>query len=149
MRVAKEIFQTERLICRLWDREDLEAIYSVYSDEEGSRWVGDGQPISREETIRWLDVTFNNYTTRGYGMSTVLEKATGDIVGFCGLVHPDGQQLAEIKYSFKRTHWGLGYASEIVPGMISYGNTVHVLRKSSQLLQLKTAHLSVYYKNRT
>ncbi|MBT0587384.1 GNAT family N-acetyltransferase [Alteromonas oceanisediminis] len=123
------IFQTKRLRCRLWVREDLEVIYSVYSDKQGARWVGDGQPISREDAIRWLDVTFKNYSGRGYGMSTVIEKATGTIVGFCGLVHPNGQQHAEIKYSFKKTHWGLGYASEIVPGMISYGNTVHGLGK--------------------
>ncbi len=128
-RMTTEIFQTKRLRCRLWDQEDLESIYAVYSDEVGSRWVGDGQPISREETIRWMDVTFENYSNRGYGMSTVVEKTTGEVVGFCGLVHPDGQKLAEIKYAFKKTHWGLGYASEIVPEMISYGNTVHGLSK--------------------
>ena len=62
-------------------------------------------------------------------MSTVLEAATGEIVGFCGIVHPAGQQLPEIKYSFKKAYWGLGYASEVVPAMISYGNTAHSLKK--------------------
>jgi RimJ/RimL family protein N-acetyltransferase len=127
--LATVLFQTQRILCRQWVDSDLEAIYDVYSDEEGSRWVGDGTPITREESVRWLDVTFSNYSLRGYGMSTLIEKESDEVVGFCGLVHPGGQETAEIKYAFSKSRWGLGYASEVVPAMISYGQNEHGLNR--------------------
>lgn len=123
------LFTTDRLFCRQWLTADLEAIYSVYADEEGARWVGDGQPITRDEAAAWLDVTFNNYQTRGYGMSTVVEIDSDEITGFCGLVHPGGQEVAEIKYAFRKTDWGRGYASEVVPAMLDYGAQHHGLNR--------------------
>jgi RimJ/RimL family protein N-acetyltransferase len=76
-----------------------------------------------------MGVTLNNYSTRGYGMSTIVDQATGTIVGCCGLVHPDNQDLAEIKYALDKVHWGKGYASEVVPAMLSYGASACGLNK--------------------
>ena len=75
-----------------WIREDLNDIYLVYSDEEGARWVDDGTPITFEECERWMQVTLDNYETRGYGMFTIYDRFSGETVGFCGLVHPGGQK---------------------------------------------------------
>ena len=115
------VFKTPRLICRRWRPDDLPHIFSIYSDPEGARWVGDGTPITWAESERWLDVTASNYVERGYGMFAVEVGETGSIVGFCGLVHPDGQTDAEIKYAYQRSDWGKGYASEIAPALIRYG----------------------------
>ena len=53
-------------------------------------------------------VTAENYDHRGYGMFALVERETGAVVGFCGLVHPGGQTEAEIKYAFLRTALGPG-----------------------------------------
>lgn len=123
------IFKTERLQCRKWLPTDIDSIYAVYSDELGSRWVDDGQPITWAECKHWLHVTANNYSRRGYGMFAIEDKATATIVGFCGLIHPDDQLEAEVKYAFLRSHWGLGLASEIVPALLTYGAKRHQLTK--------------------
>lgn len=119
------LFVTERLSCRRWKAIDVNRVYEVYSDEEGARWVGDGLPIQYEECERWMNVTLANYSRIGYGMFAVTELSTNQTVGFCGLVHPSDQVEAEIKYSFLKDRWGRGYASEVVPAMLSYGATVH------------------------
>ena len=31
--------ETERLILRPWERDDLEALYAIHSDEENARWL--------------------------------------------------------------------------------------------------------------
>ncbi|MEM8564497.1 MAG: GNAT family N-acetyltransferase [Pseudomonadota bacterium] len=121
------VFESERLICRRWTSNDLDAIYDVYSDEEGSRWVDDGTPITREECEQWLVTTIKNYEQRGYGMFALDEKSSGRTIGFCGLVHPNGQILAEVKYAFLRSHWGKGFASEAIPRLLSYGTKYHQL----------------------
>jgi RimJ/RimL family protein N-acetyltransferase len=46
-------------------------------------------------------------------------------IGFCGIVHPGGQQQAEIKYAYLRRMWGQGIASEALRGLIQYGINKH------------------------
>ncbi len=96
-------------------------MYSVYSDPIAARWVDDRLPIKREECRQWIAHTVRNYQTRGYGMSAVVDQATGAVIGFVGLVHPGGQEEAEVKYSFLRSYWGRGIASEAVQGIMNYG----------------------------
>lgn len=88
------LFETGRLVCRRWMPQDFSALYEVYSDVEAMRWVGDGQAITIAECREWFLVTERNYAKRGYGMFTFLAKSTGEVVGFAGLVHPDGQRDA-------------------------------------------------------
>lgn len=121
------IFETPRLIARQLGPADLGDMLEVYGDEDAMRWVGDGQPITREGVIRWLEVTAGNYRKRGYGMSALVLRESGEIVGFCGLVHPGGQPEAEIKYALKRGHWGKGIATEAAAAMLAYGSRRHGL----------------------
>lgn len=115
------VFLTPRLGARkiLWT--DVDALLGVYGDREVVRWVGDGQPLERALCEKWVAVTHRNYATRGYGMLALVERASGVVVGFCGLVHPDGQDDAEIKYAFHRSHWGQGFATEAASALLAYG----------------------------
>lgn len=122
-------FTTERLIARRWTGTEVEDLLAVYGDADAMRWVGDGKPITRELCVKWLEVTRNNYEKRGYGMLALEEKGSGRVVGFCGLVHPGGQEEAEVKYAFLRSHWGQGLATEAVLGLISHGRQVHGLAR--------------------
>ena len=126
--VSHVIFETERLIGRHLEPEDLAPMLAVYSDADAMRWVGDGKPLVQDQCARWLEVTENNYRLRGYGMSALIERSSGEVVGFCGLVHPGGQLEAEIKYALKRSHWGLGLATEAARAMLAYGAEVMGLR---------------------
>jgi [ribosomal protein S5]-alanine N-acetyltransferase len=119
--VKDTLFETERLVVRNLRRDDLEAMLAIYGDADAMRWVGDGAVLSREDALRWLDVTERNVATRGYGMCALTLRGGGDIVGFCGLVHPDEQEQAEIKYALARAHWSCGYATEAVRGMLDWG----------------------------
>ncbi len=123
------IFLTDRLGCRHWVPDDISDIYGVYSDEEGARYVGDGQPITHQECEEWMQVTLANYENRGYGMFALFDRTNEKTVGFCGLVHPGGQIEAEVKYSFYRDYWGKGYASEIVPALLKYASETFGLQK--------------------
>lgn len=126
---SEEVFTTERLRARRWRESDLEPLLTVYGDSDAMRWVGDGTPLSRDEAVRWLDVTAANYAKRGYGMFALEDLATGAIVGFIGIVHPGGQEEPEVKYALARDRWGEGLATEAVRGVVAYGASVHGLTK--------------------
>jgi len=123
------VFSTARLIVRRWRDSDLPTLLSVYGDAEAMRWVGNGEPITRDECVHWLEVTRRNYEKRGYGMFAVEQKSTPGVIGFCGIVHPGGQFEAEVKYAYLRSHWGRGFASEAIVGLLRYGAAVHGLRQ--------------------
>lgn len=113
---------------RRWRDSDLPDVLAVYGDADAMRWVGEGKPLSREESIKWLEVTRTNYEKRGYGMFAVEEQKSQGVIGFCGIVHPGGQTEPEIKYAFRRSQWGRGFATEAVAGLISYAAATHRLR---------------------
>ena len=124
-----QVFKSERLLCRRWLPEDFESLFAVYSDPEAMRYVGDGEPITQSACQEWFKVTESNYAKRGYGMFTLLERESGLVVGFAGLVHPGDQTEPEIKYALRRSHWGRGLASELVPQLLVYGARSHAMRR--------------------
>ena len=121
---GRVIFETARLIGRHLVAADADDMFAVYGDAGAMRWVGDGNPLERERCVRWIDVTHRNYERYGYGMTALLDRTTRDVVGFIGLVHPDGHPDAEIKYALRRTYWGRGLATEAAIGMMAYAASV-------------------------
>jgi len=119
------VFETERLRVRRWCASDQADLVAVYGDADAVRWVGDGQPITEDRCRRWLEVTRGTYEQRGYGMFAVERKAEPGVIGFWGIVHPGGQEVAEVKYAYLRRVWGEGIASEALVGLIAYGVRVH------------------------
>lgn len=125
MEFLKLLFTTERLFGRQLIAGDLSEMLIVYGDIDAMTWVDDGDPLSLEDALRWIDITQLNYDRYGYGMTAILDKDTEAIIGFCGLVHPNGQKEVEIKYALKREFWGKGIATEAVCAMRDYGRRVH------------------------
>ena len=119
------LFRTERLRVRRLGPGDVEALLEVYGDPEVVRYVDDGQPLTREEAERWVEVTRGNVERRGYGMTRVGLADTDELVGFCGLVHPGGQEEPEIKYALRPRFHGRGLATELVRAMLAHGRERH------------------------
>lgn len=116
-----QLFETERVLVRQLTVNDAKAMYSVYGDAEAMRWVGDGEPLDLAGCHQWVQVTHHNYARRGYGMSALVLRETSVVFGFCGIVHPGGQETPEIKYALQSAYWGRGLATEVVKGMLVYG----------------------------
>jgi len=126
--MVEVVFETPRLIGRRLESADRETMLAVYGDAEAMRWVGDGTPLTAEDCDRWLTVTADNYRHRGYGMLALIERDTGAVIGFAGLVHPGGQAEAEIKYALLRSVWGRGLATEAARALLDYGAAAHGLQ---------------------
>lgn len=115
------LFETERLTVRHLTREDVPAMMAFYADRETVRYVSDSELISLEDCERWIGVTNENFAKRGYGMVAFIEKASGELVGCGGIVHPNRQPEAEVKYAFRKDKWGQGFATEAVSALINFG----------------------------
>lgn len=117
------LFESERLAFRRWQEFDIEFIFALYSDPDVIPYIGDGDAISIEDTKRWLEVTNANFEKRGYGMISIIEKASGEMIGCIGIVHPGQQPSAEVKYALFKSSWGKGLAPEAVKAITQHARS--------------------------
>ncbi len=115
------IFQTDRLIVRYLQDDDFEAFHALCSDPEIVEYMGDGKPLTAEQTRQWIQISQNNYQNHDYGCFAILSRQNGEMIGFGGLIYPPGSTQVEIIYAFKEAYWGKGLASEFAYKMIETG----------------------------
>ncbi len=117
---AATLFKTESLVVRQFQSAALDVFAALYADPQVMRYVGDGTTLPRSEVARWIDVCQEKYRSRGYGTSAVFEKATGDFIGYCGVVRAPGNDFDELIYVFHVQSWGKGYATEAGRATLAY-----------------------------
>jgi RimJ/RimL family protein N-acetyltransferase len=115
--------ETERLTVRELTPGDVDALFAICGDAELMRYVGDGRPLAREECERWVEISLANYARQGFGNFAVVEKATGEMVGYCGLVRSPEHEDIEIIYGFLAKAAGKGYATEAAAAVLDAGLT--------------------------
>ena len=116
-----EILETERLVLRTWELDDAEALFSMYSKPELYRYT-ESEPFPDVEfTRRYMEQYFINYQKeRGFGVWAVVEKASGKLVGSCGLGYFDDRPELGLGYWFDPEYWGRGYATEAARACVAY-----------------------------
>jgi [ribosomal protein S5]-alanine N-acetyltransferase len=114
------VIETDRLVLRPIEPDDLDAFAALHADPEVADFIGGVK--TREEAAEWLARRSADYRRQGYGIMAVVEKATGDVVGRCGLAHWDieGEDELEVGYAFVKSAWGRGYATEAASAARDY-----------------------------
>jgi RimJ/RimL family protein N-acetyltransferase len=120
------IVETDRVVVRSLEPGDLDAFAAVTGDPELMRYVGDGTTLSREDTAGWITTTARNQLRDGWTTWAVADRTTGELLGYAGLVHGDGDSI-EITYVLRREHWGRGLAGEIVAALVEHAFAVRGL----------------------
>ena len=114
--------ETERLVLRPFCEGDLDVYASMLADAEVVRYLGDGRTCDREEAWRRLAMLLGHWELRGYGMWAVAERARPDrMLGRAGFYFPEGWPGFEIGWTFARSAWGRGYATESARRALEFG----------------------------
>lgn len=104
--------ETERLFLREMTQEDFAALYAVLADSDIMRHY----PYTFDEVrVRnWIGKNMERCRVFGFGLWAVCLKATGEMIGDCGLTmqNINGTILPEIGYHIARAHQRKGYAKE-------------------------------------
>jgi len=107
--------ETPRLLLRRPEVSDAEPFMEIFWDPEVvekkqvtlTEAPGDVD-LARRKTASLID----HWETRGYGLWTVVEKETGQIVGCVGLQKWDGWPAVELAWAIHRSRWNRGFATE-------------------------------------
>ena len=118
MAAPAPILETERLILRLPEPADFEPWAAFAADEEAARFIGGKQ----ERPVAWrlMSVMAGAWLSRGFGMFSVIEKASGRWVGRVGPWQPEGWPGTEVGWGLVRETWGKGYATEAATAAIDW-----------------------------
>ena len=103
---------SERLLLRMFRESDFDAYAEMCADPEVMRYLGDGQPLSREDAWRNLALVVGHWQLRGFGLWAVEEKRTGALVGRVGCWQPEGWPGFEVGWALRRQFWRQGFATE-------------------------------------
>ena len=114
------VIETQRLLLREMIPADRPALCRILQDSE-VMYAYNG-PFSDEEVDEWLERQLARYRQWGYGLWAVVLKATGEMIGQCGLTLQqwNGREMLEAGYLFQRSHWHQGYATEAARACMDY-----------------------------
>jgi RimJ/RimL family protein N-acetyltransferase len=103
---------THRLVIRAVVHADAEPNARLWSDPEVMRHMGG--PRSYQAILEHTPEVVASQAHQATGIWSVVERATSQPIGNCGLVEKDvqGQTEWELVYLFFPTVWGRGYATE-------------------------------------
>ncbi len=120
----KTILQAPRLILREFTIEDVQNFYELNRNPNVIQFTGDDAFQSISEAEEFLK-NYKDYEKNGYGRWAVIEKQSGEFLGWCGLKF-DGKET-DIGFRFFEQHWGKGYATESAKACLEYGfNTLNL-----------------------
>ena len=121
--------ETQRLILRDIRDCDLEGMYELDSNPLVHKYLGNQPITNKTQAQTYIDSIKSQYIERGIGRFAVIEKASGDFIGWSGLKFNTGDQEAlgekrdfyDIGYRLIPRYWNKGYASESSIKMLDFG----------------------------
>lgn len=114
--------ETERLILRPPTDADFPVYRAFYADSDASRLYGG--PLHADQAWRKLAYDLGHWALRGYGMWSVEERASGAMIGGCGIVWPEGWPRHELTWWIMPAARRRGYALEASRTVIDWAHDV-------------------------
>jgi RimJ/RimL family protein N-acetyltransferase len=110
---------TERLELRGPKSDDFPVYRDFFADAEASRFYGG--PMEADRAWRVLATDLGHWALRGYGRWSVIERATGSMIGGCGLWWPAGYPRSELTWWITPSARRHGYALEASRAVVAFG----------------------------
>lgn len=115
-----EILTTERCVIRETTVEDVEAFYRIYAEKSITEYMENLLEDPEEEAAYTKDYIERVYGFYGYGMWTVLEKESGQVIGRAGISWREGFHLPELGFVIGVPWQKQGYAYEVCSAVLAY-----------------------------
>lgn len=114
------MLETERLILRPMDINDIESVFQMRRDDAVMRFIRE-PVISRNEAADWINLISSRWAKDKIGFCSLIEKESGKFAGWCGLWQLKESGEIEVGYAVAKKFWGKGYASESAEAFLDYG----------------------------
>ncbi len=128
-------YTTTRLNLRAPKDDDIDALFSVGSDEEVMRYWGQIPYATRQQSVSEIE-WFKKIFSEKQGIRWVITERDSDIyIGDIGYYKWEAKhRRAEIGYKLDKRHWNKGYMSEALIEVLRHGFTVMDLNRVEALV---------------
>lgn len=104
---------TERLTLRRFTQEDAPFMLRLLNEPSFIANIADRGVRNLEQALAYLENgPICSYRLNGFGFWAVIEKASGSVIGMCGLVKRDNLPDPDLGYAFLPEYFGKGMAFE-------------------------------------
>jgi ribosomal-protein-alanine N-acetyltransferase len=119
---VKPIIETERFYLRPMTLADSDALLKIWGDPIAMEHYP--STLDRAGMEAWIAKQITRYAETGVGIWAMVLKATGEVIGDCGLAWQvvEGAKELEIGYHVRRDLWGQGLALEAARAVEQYAH---------------------------
>lgn len=122
----KIIAETSRLILRDIELYDATDLLEMDLDDRVTKYTGKNPICTIEEANDVVKTILNQYAENGIGRWAVIEKQSGDFLGWTGLKFHNEMEnnhidFYDLGYRFKFQYWNKGYATEASLACVKLG----------------------------
>ncbi|EPN1531774.1 glutamine-hydrolyzing GMP synthase [Campylobacter upsaliensis] len=128
------ILETPRTYLREYRLEDAEELQKILDEKTMYAW---GHAFSKQECKEWIEKQLRAYKKHGFGLWTVVDKASGEIIGNAGLNYENIMlvseaqskvdfamesqcEILELGYIINHRFWGQGLGLEVARACAEY-----------------------------
>ena len=111
---------TRRLHLRAFREQDAPDLYRLNSDPEVLRYTGDEPFPDIHAAVAFIN-TYSQYHQHGFGRWAVLDKHSGEFMGFCGLRRSGCNGEVDLGFRLFRRFWAQGIATEASMAALAAG----------------------------
>ena len=130
IKIFNTIIETERLILRPFNLEDVAPSYKMNLDPEITRFTNDGGIKTKTEIYQTIkENVLGDYKKHGFGRFAVILKKENKFIGFSGIKYLPEYNLVDIGFRFIKEYWGTGIATESGKASLKFAFTNLKLKK--------------------
>ena len=122
--LASTSVETARLLLRVPELTDAEALMGIFWDPEvveRKQVTLLEPPGDRDLALKNTSDMLRHWALRGYGHWSVVEKATGQVIGVVGYYHPQRPWPGvDLGWLLQRSRWGHGFATEAAAAALAW-----------------------------
>ncbi len=108
---------SERLLIRVFRIEDAEALFQLHRDAAVTQYAGGTK--TQTESYASLERLIQKVEATGFGALAVEDRATGALLGWCGIERMNDFDEFEVTYGLAVSAWGKGLALEAATELVS------------------------------
>lgn len=132
-----DILETARCLIRETTPEDVGAFSQIYSEPAITAFTEGLYPNEDEEKAYIREYIQKVYTFYGFGVWTVVEKCSGDIIGRAGLSCREGYDVPELGFIIGVPWQRKGYGEEVCRGILDYAARTLGFREINALVETR------------
>jgi len=143
-RLAGLNVDTERLVIRVAEKDDLKSIYSIHIDDEVNRYLPYDTWLSWDDALKWYQRVEDRRALGDAEQFIIVRKRDQQIVGTCIVFDFDSDdQSCEFGYVLNRQYWNRGYmleaTQEFVQSLMSQAeiNSIRAVVQANNTASLK------------